>query len=223
MAVLLVIAILCIDQAIKIWVKTSMSLSESIHITDWFYINFIENNGMAYGMQIGSKLALSLFRVAAIGVLSWYIWQQVRKPGTRWGYIVFLTMVLAGAAGNLIDCMFYGLCFSPSSYYDVSQYVGFGNGYAPFLMGKVVDMFYFPLIETTYPDWFPFYGGERFVFFSPVFNFADASISVGVVALLLFYRKEIGNLSFKKETKDESQSLEKETKEEDGENSSVDA
>lgn len=223
MAVLLVIAILCIDQAIKIWVKTSMSLSESIHITDWFYINFIENNGMAYGMQIGSKLALSLFRVAAIGVLSWYIWQQVRKPGTRWGYIVFLTMVLAGAAGNLIDCMFYGLCFSPSSYYDVSQYVGFGNGYAPFLMGKVVDMFYFPLIETTYPDWFPFYGGERFVFFSPVFNFADASISVGVVALLLFYRQEIGNLSFKKETKDESQSLEKETKEEDGENSSVDA
>jgi len=223
MAVLLVIAILCIDQAIKIWVKTSMSLSESIHITDWFYINFIENNGMAYGMQIGSKLALSLFRVAAIGVLSWYIWQQVRKPGTRWGYIVFLTMVLAGAAGNLIDCMFYGLCFSPSSYYDVSQYVGFGNGYAPFLMGKVVDMFYFPLIETTYPDWFPFYGGERFVFFSPVFNFADASISVGVVALLLFYRQEIGNLSFKKETKDESQSLEKETKEEDGENISVDA
>ena len=223
MAVLLVIAILCIDQAIKIWDKTSMSLSESIHITDWFYINFIENNGMAYGMQIGSKLALSLFRVAAIGVLSWYIWQQVRKPGTRWGYIVFLTMVLAGAAGNLIDCMFYGLCFSPSSYYDVSQYVGFGNGYAPFLMGKVVDMFYFPLIETTYPDWFPFYGGERFVFFSPVFNFADASISVGVVALLLFYRQEIGNLSFKKETKDESQSLEKETKEEDGENISVDA
>ena len=209
---LLVIAILCIDQTIKIWVKTSMSLSESIHITDWFYINFIENNGMAYGMQIGSKLALSLFRVGAIGVLSWYIWQQVHKPGTRWGYIVFLTMVLAGAAGNLIDCMFYGLCFSPSSYYEVSQYVGFGNGYAPFLMGKVVDMFYFPLIETTYPEWFPFYGGERFVFFSPVFNFADASISVGVVVLLLFYRREISQLSLKKEKK-----------EEEGEKSSVDA
>ena len=200
---LLVIAILCIDQTIKIWVKTSMSLSESIHITDWFYINFIENNGMAYGMQIGSKLALSLFRVGAIGVLSWYIWQQVHKPGTRWGYIVFLTMVLAGAAGNLIDCMFYGLCFSPSSYYEVSQYVGFGNGYAPFLMGKVVDMFYFPLIETTYPEWFPFYGGERFVFFSPVFNFADASISVGVVVLLLFYRREISQLSLKKEKKED--------------------
>jgi signal peptidase II len=115
----------------------------------------------------------------------------------RWGYIVFLSMVLAGAAGNLIDCMFYGLCFNASSFHVVSHYVGFGNGYAPFLMGKVVDMFYFPLIETTYPDWFPFWGGERFVFFSPVFNFADSSISVGVAALLLFYRKEISEISLK--------------------------
>ena len=204
LAVILVIAILLIDQFIKIWVKTSMSLSESIHVTDWFYINFIENNGMAYGMQIGSKLALSLFRVVAICVLSWYIWVQVHKPGTRWGYVVFLSMVLAGAAGNLIDCMFYGMCFSSSSYYEVSQFVGFGNGYAPFLMGKVVDMFYFPLIETTYPDWFPFYGGEKFVFFSPVFNFADSSITVGVAALLLFYRTEISKLSFKRTEEDGS-------------------
>ena len=199
MAVLLVIAILLIDQIIKIWVKTSMSLGESIRITDWFYINFIENNGMAYGMQIGSKLALSLFRVVAIIVLGCYIWRLARKPGVRWGYIVFLSMVLAGAAGNLIDCMFYGLCFNASSFHVVSHYVGFGNGYAPFLMGKVVDMFYFPLIETTYPDWFPFWGGERFVFFSPVFNFADSCISVGVVVLLLFYRKEISEITFKAE------------------------
>ena len=197
MAVLLIIAILLIDQVIKILVKTSMSLGESIRITDWFFINFIENNGMAYGMQIGSKLALSLFRIVAIVVLGCYIWRQARKPGVRWGYIVFLSMVLAGAAGNLIDCMFYGLCFNASSFHVVSHYVGFGNGYAPFLMGKVVDMFYFPLIETTYPDWFPFWGGERFVFFSPVFNFADSNISVGVVALLLFYRKEISEISFK--------------------------
>ena len=197
MAVLLVIAILLIDQVIKIWVKTSMSLGESIRITDWFYINFIENNGMAYGMQIGSKLALSLFRVVAIIVLGCYIWRLVRKPGVRWGYIVLLSMVLAGAAGNLIDCMFYGLCFNASSFHVVSHYVGFGNGYAPFLMGKVVDMFYFPLIETTYPDWFPLWAGERFVFFSPVFNFADSCISVGVVALLLFYRKEISEITIK--------------------------
>lgn len=195
MAVILVIAILVIDQAVKLWVKTSMSLSESIHITDWFYIYFIENNGMAYGMQIGSKLALSLFRLVAIAFLSYYIWKQVRKPDAKYGYIVCLSLVLAGAAGNLIDCMFYGLCFDASTFHHVSQYVGIGNGYAPFLMGKVVDMLYFPLIDTTYPEWFPWYGGERFIFFSPIFNIADSSISVGVVALILFYHKEISRIS----------------------------
>ena len=199
LAVIIVIAILVIDQAVKLWVKTSMSLSESIHITDWFYIYFIENNGMAYGMQIGSKLALSLFRVVAIVFLSYYIWKQAHKPAAKWGYIVCLSLVLAGAAGNLIDCMFYGLCFDASTFHHVSQYVGFGNGYAPFLMGKVVDMLYFPLIETTYPDWFPWYGGERFIFFSPIFNIADSSISVGVVALLLFYHKEISSISVRRD------------------------
>lgn len=199
LAVILIIAILLIDQFIKIWVKTHMELHESIRITDWFYIAFIENNGMAYGMQIGSKLLLSLFRVVAISFLGYYIWQQSRKPNVRWGYIVCLSMILAGAAGNLIDCMFYGLCFDASAIGHVSQYVGFGNGYESFLMGRVVDMFYFPLIVTTYPDWFPFYGGEEFIFFSPVFNFADSSISIGVVALLLFFRKELAQLSFRKQ------------------------
>lgn len=195
---ILIIAILLIDQFIKIWVKTHMELHESIRVTNWFYIAFIENNGMAYGMQIGSKLLLSLFRVVAIGALGYYIWLQTRKPNVRWGYIVCLSMILAGAAGNLIDCMFYGLCFDASTVGHVSQFVGIGNGYESFLMGRVVDMFYFPLIVTTYPDWFPIYGGEDFIFFSPVFNFADSSISVGVVALLLFFRKEIGQISFRK-------------------------
>lgn len=199
LAVILIIAILLIDQLIKLWVKTHMELHESIRITDWFYIAFIENNGMAYGLQIGSKLSLSLFRVVAIGFLGYYIWKLTHKSEVRWGYIVCLSMILAGAAGNLIDCMFYGLCFDASSIGHVSQYVGFGNGYESFLMGRVVDMFYFPLIVTTYPDWFPFYGGEEFVFFSPVFNFADSSISVGVVALLLFFRKELSQLSLKKQ------------------------
>jgi signal peptidase II len=198
LAVILIIAILLIDQFIKIWVKTHMELHESIRVTNWFYIAFIENNGMAYGMQIGSKLLLSLFRVVAIGALGYYIWLQTRKPNVRWGYIVCLSMILAGAAGNLIDCMFYGLCFDASTVGHVSQFVGIGNGYESFLMGRVVDMFYFPLIVTTYPDWFPIYGGEDFIFFSPVFNFADSSISVGVVALLLFFRKEIGQISFGK-------------------------
>ena len=198
LAVILIIAILLIDQFIKIWVKTHMELHESIRVTNWFYIAFIENNGMAYGMQIGSKLLLSLFRVVAIGALGYYIWLQTHKPNVRWGYIVCLSMILAGAAGNLIDCMFYGLCFDASTVGNVSQFVGLGNGYESFLMGRVVDMFYFPLIVTTYPDWFPIYGGEEFIFFSPVFNFADSSISVGVVALLLFFRKEIGQISFRK-------------------------
>jgi len=198
LAALIIVAILLVDQAIKIWVKTSMTLHESIHITDWFYITFIENMGMAFGMQLGSKIVLSLFRVIAIGVLGYYIRNQVRQ-NAHTGYIVCLAMVLAGAAGNLIDCMFYGLIFNESSPYYLSYFVPFGSGYAPFLMGKVVDMFYFPLIETEWPTWMPFVGGEHFVFFSPVFNFADACISVSVVWLLLFYREEISKISVKKE------------------------
>ena len=198
LAILIVIAILLIDQAIKIWVKTSMSLHENIRVFDWFYIAFIENNGMAFGMQLGSKIILSLFRVVAICALGYYIWLQVRK-GARTGYIVCLAMVLAGAAGNLIDCMFYGLLFNESSPYYVSYFVPWGTGYAPFLMGKVVDMFYFPLIETEWPLWMPFVGGDHFVFFSPVFNFADASISVSVVILLLFFRKEISKITLSEE------------------------
>ena len=199
LATLIIVAILLIDQAIKIWVKTSMTLHESIRVTDWFYITFIENMGMAFGMQLGSKIVLSLFRVVAIGVLGYYIWQQVKR-NARTGYIVCLSLVLAGAAGNLIDCMFYGMMFNESSPYYLSYLVDFGTGYAPFLMGKVVDMFYFPLIETEWPTWMPFVGGQHFVFFSPVFNFADASISVSVVLLLLFYREEISKISLKKDT-----------------------
>ena len=171
-----------------------MSLHESIHVFDWFYITFIENMGMAFGMQLGSKIVLSLFRIVAIAALIYYISLEVKR-NAKTGYIVCLAMVLAGAAGNLLDCLFYGLIFNASSPYYVSYFVPFGTGYAPFLMGKVVDMFYFPLIETEWPTWMPFVGGEHFVFFSPVFNFADASISVSVVLILLFYREEISSIS----------------------------
>ena len=196
LATIIVVAILLIDQLIKLWVKTNMCLHESIHVFDWFYISFIENNGMAYGMQIGSKLLLSLFRVVAIVFLVYYICQQVRR-NARTGYIVCLSLVLAGAAGNLIDCMFYGLIFDASGPHHVSMLVDMGTGYAPLLMGKVVDMFYFPLIVTTWPEWVPFWGVEDFIFFSPVFNFADAAISCSVVWLLLFYRKEISEITIK--------------------------
>ena len=194
-AILLVLALLVVDQAIKISVKTGMCLHESIRVTDWFYISFIENNGMAYGMTIVNKLVLSLFRIVAISVLGWYLHRQLKRAARPF-YIVCLTLVFAGAVGNLIDCMFYGLVFNASSPYYVSYFVPFGHGYAPFLMGKVVDMFYFPLIVTIWPDWMPFVGGDEFIFFSPVFNFADACISVGVIMLLIFCRKELSQISF---------------------------
>ena len=204
LAALLVLAILIIDQVIKIWVKTHMTLHEQIEILSWFKIVFIENNGMAYGMEIGSKLVLSIFRIIAIAFLGYYIVLQVRKQA-RWGYLICLSMVIAGATGNIFDSMFYGLIFNSSSEFYQSYFVPFGTGYAPFLMGKVVDMFYFPIITTTWPTWVPFVGGQPYVFFSPIFNFADASISVGVVMLLLFFRKEISELSFNSEKKKTSQ------------------
>ena len=194
----LIVLILIIDQIIKIEVKTGMCLYESIRVTDWVYINFIEDNGMAYGMTFINKLVLSLFRVLAISALGYYICLQIRRKA-RLLYICLLSVVFAGALGNLIDCMFYGLIFNASSPYYVSYMVPFGQGYSSFLMGKVVDMFYFPLIVTTWPEWVPVFGGEEFIFFSPVFNFADACISVGVVSLILFCRKELSQITFKRQ------------------------
>ena len=194
LAWIIIVAILLIDQIIKIEVKTTMCLGESIRLTDWFYINFIENKGMAYGMSFMPKILLSTLRIIAICFIGWYISLAIRKKA-RTLYVVLLSMIVAGAAGNVIDCMFYGLIFNSSSPYYISYFVPFGTGYADFLMGKVVDMFYFPLIVTTWPEWVPMVGGNDFIFFSPVFNFADACISVGVVMLLLVCRKELETLS----------------------------
>jgi len=194
LAVLLIILLLVVDQVIKIGVKTNMHLYETIWITDWFQIHFIENNGMAFGISFINKYALSIFRIVAVIVIGIYIRNQIRQEA-RTVYIVLLSMLLAGAAGNIIDCMFYGEIFTASSPFYVSYQVPFGHGYAGFLTGKVVDMFYFPLIVTTWPEWVPFWGGEEFIFFSPVFNFADACVSVSVVALLIFCRKELATLS----------------------------
>ncbi len=196
-AVLLLVFILLADQVSKILVKTNMTIHESIEIFSWFKILFIENNGMAYGMEIGSKLLLSLMRVLLIGVLSVYLVREIKEKA-RWGYIVCLVMVVAGAIGNMIDGMFYGLIFDESTPYTVSELVPFGSGYSSFMTGKVVDMLYFPIINTTWPEWVPMVGGEGFIFFSPIFNIADSSISVGVVALLIWYRKELAELSVEK-------------------------
>lgn len=191
----LTVVLLVIDQWIKISVKTGMCLHESIKVTDWFYISFIENNGMAFGMTMINKLVLSIFRIVAIVALGWYLARQLRRR-VRMLWLVCLTLVFVGAVGNLVDCMFYGLIFNASSPYYVSYFVPFGHGYAPFLMGKVVDMFYFPIIVTTWPEWVPFFGGDEFVFFSPVFNFADSCVSVGVIMVLLFCRRELSQISF---------------------------
>ena len=185
--VILVLVLLIIDQVIKVSVKTNMALYDEIYIFDWFRIRFIENNGMAWGMELGSKLLLSLFRICAVGFGIWYVARLVKQDAS-YGYLAVLSMILAGAAGNIFDSVFYGQVFTESTPYAVSQVTSFGDGYAPMLMGKVVDMFYFPIIDTMLPAWMPIWGGEHFVFFSPIFNFADACISVGVMVLILFYR-----------------------------------
>lgn len=190
-ALLIITAVLVTDQCIKFWVKTNMYMYERIRIADWFYILFTENPGMAFGWEFMDKIFLTLFRIVAVALISIYMYRIIRKRKAPFGFIVCLSLILAGAAGNIIDCLFYGLIFNNPPAPFVAHIVPFGTGYAPLFYGKVVDMFYFPIIRTTWPDWMPIWGGESFVFFSPVFNFADAAISCGIIALLLFYHKRI--------------------------------
>ncbi len=203
-ASIFVLLILLIDQFIKWEVKTGMSLYERIEVTSWFHILFTENQGMAFGMQFIGTLFLTIFRVVAIVFFLVYLFRLCRKQAP-WGLIVCVAAIIAGAIGNVIDNCLYGLIFSESQYNEIAQFVTFGEGYGHFMEGKVVDMFYFPLF--TWPDWVPLLGGE--VFFSAIFNFADASISCGIVAMLLFYPKYIGL------TKESNQAAESSDKSED--------
>ena len=195
MATLIVLLVLVIDQVIKIWVKTTMYLHQSHHITDWFYIYFTENNGMAFGLEIFAKLFLTSFRIAMAVLITWYLSKLVRRSEkVKTGFIVCLSLILAGAVGNIIDCVFYGEIFTASTRSAIASMVPFGEGYGSVLEGKVVDMFYFPIIDTFWPDWMPIVGGEHFIFFSPIFNFADAAISCGMIAMLLFYSHSLSAL-----------------------------
>lgn len=170
----------------------NMYWHESIRVTDWFYIYFTENSGMAFGMEIIGKLFLTSFRIIAVIVIGYYLYKFVKR-GMKTGFIVCISLILAGALGNIIDCVFYGEIFSESTHSQIATFMPEGGGYAPWLYGKVVDMFYFPIIDTYWPQWMPFVGGEHFIFFSPVFNFADAAISCGIIAMLLFYSKYLGD------------------------------
>lgn len=187
-----VIGLLIIDQISKIWIKTNMTIGESIPVFgSWFQIYFIENNGMAFGMQFGGvwgKILLTAFRIVLIGFIIGYIKSLISKKAPV--AVVFgVSLILIGAMGNVIDSLFYGLLFGESTFTQIASFLPEGGGYAPFMQGKVVDMLYFPLIDTTLPEWIPFWGGEDFIFFRPIFNIADSCITIGVAYLLLFQRK----------------------------------
>ena len=188
---IIIFLILLTDQLIKLYVKTHFFLGEEVHMAgDWFIIHFTENNGMAYGIEFGGnfgKLFLSVFRIVFVIGIAWYLWRLTKENGDKL-YIICIALIFSGAVGNIIDSVFYGVIFSDSNY-EVAQFMPVEGGYSSFLHGKVVDMFYFPMIEGHFPAWFPFWGTEEFIFFRPVFNFADASISVGVAMILLFQKR----------------------------------
>jgi signal peptidase II len=191
-AFIIIVLILIADQALKLWIKSHMFLGESYSVFgNWFLIHFTENEGMAFGMKLGGdqgKLILSLFRITAVILITWWLYRITRKP-VKTGLVVCIALILAGATGNIIDSAFYGMIFNDSTYHQVATMFPPGGGYAPFLHGRVVDMLYFPILQGNYPSWVPFLAGQDFLFFRPVFNIADSSITTGVLTLVIFQKK----------------------------------
>ena len=189
--IFIVLLALTFDQILKIWIKTTMMLGEEINVIgNWFILHFTENNGMAFGMEFGGntgKIILTLFRIIAIGGLIWYL-VHLNKTKAPNGYVISISFILAGAIGNIIDSVFYGMIFN-DSFNQVASMFPEGGGYTGVLRGKVVDMLYFPVLKGNFPDWFPFKASEPFIFFRPVFNIADSCVTIGVMLILLFQRK----------------------------------
>lgn len=196
LAFLVIVIILVADQLLKIWVKTDFYLGESRPVLgNWFILHFVENRGMAFGVEFAGrfgKVLLTLFRLVAASAIMWYLLKLIKK-GIPTGLVICIALIFAGAVGNIIDSAFYGMIFS-DSYGRVAEFMPAGGGYETFLHGSVVDMFYFPLIDTNLPNWWPINPGQRFIFFRPVFNIADSSITVGITIILLFYRKVFNEL-----------------------------
>ena len=214
-SILIVVLVLLVDQILKIWIKTNMTLGQEFPVIgNWFIIHFVENNGMAFGFEFGGnygKIFLSLFRVIAVFGIGWYILQLIKK-GLPMGFIACVSLIFAGAIGNIIDSAFYGLIFN-DSYGEVSTLFPAGGGYASFLHGRVVDMFYFPLLSGIFPNWVPLVGGTDFQFFRPVFNVADSAISVGIFSIIIFYRKQFNNLDKKAKEEDTTEQNQEESPE----------
>ena len=190
---IIIAAVIILDQAMKIWIKTSFYLGEDLEILPWFHLRFIQNNGMAFGIELGSKLFLTFFRIVLVCMLVWYILRLIRKASVPCGYMACLALITAGAFGNIIDCVCYGEIFTNPYPPTVARLVPWGEGYGGVFHGLVVDMLYFPLFTFTWPSWMPWFGGHEFSFFDPVFNIADAAITVGMIAIVLFYTRYIGD------------------------------
>ena len=188
----IILFIILSDQFLKIWIKTHFYLGEEYAITPWFVIKFIQNNGMAFGMELISKLFLTFGRILAVIVFIWALWEIIPNRKIRLGFLISFALIIAGAAGNVFDCVFYGEIFSNPEPPEIAKIFPEGGGYAGWFEGKVVDMLYFPLFSFVWPDWIPMLGGSRFEFFEYIFNIADASITIGVMMLIFFYSSDLG-------------------------------